>query len=85
MLKPTFKDFLKAQERGMYMTPEKFLRSLKHADYQSVLDSTQPGETLDSAVRRWAEVNAPDITIVDDDDGVDHGKDWWITHDKDED
>lgn len=87
MTKQTFRDFLRTQERGKYMTHGQFMLSLRDHDYESLVASARNGETLRDVVVRWAAKHAPDITIVDDDydDGKDPGTQYKIVDDDEDD
>jgi hypothetical protein len=86
MTKQTFKDFLGKMSRGKYMTVSQFMTSLHPHNYKALVDSVHGGETLDAGARRWAAKHAPDITLIDDDDGEDNSKPFkYVDDDEDDD
>lgn len=77
-------DFLNKAKLGKYMTSSKFLLSLRPHDHAACICSARNGETLHDCIKRWAAQHAPDVTIVDDDDGEDHSSDYKIVDDEDD-
>ena len=60
-------DFLNKAKLSKCLTSSQYLLTLLPHDYEAVLNSSKAGESLNDCIIRWAKVNSPDITIVDDD------------------